>query len=162
MAMRVRTVEPDDLDALVDLTIRAFTTIQAGIREQLGEALFASQNGRWREDYRETLTSAARDAPDRFLVADVEGIPAGFATWTVHPAAAGDLGEITLLAVDPGQQRHGVGRALIDAACDAMRAAGCVVAYAGTGGDAAHAPARAAYEATGFTPLPTVFYSRLL
>jgi hypothetical protein len=43
-----------------------------------------------------------------------------------------------------------------------MRAAGCVVAFVGTGGDEAHAAARAAYTTTGFTALPTVVSSRLL
>ena len=163
MTTRLRTVQPDDLEALVDLTIRAFATIQDGIRRQLGDALFAPQNGEWRADYRTMLTElAAPGTAARFLVAEHAGRPVGYATWTTHPDPAGAQGEITLLAVDPDLQQRGVGRALIDAACDAMRDAGCVVAYAGTGGDDAHAPARAAYEATGFTALPTVFYSRLL
>jgi GNAT superfamily N-acetyltransferase len=74
----------------------------------------------------------------------------------------GAQGEITLLAVDPAHQLRGTGRALIEAACDAMRTEGCVVAVVATGGDQAHTPARAAYTATGFSPLPTVFFSRLL
>jgi GNAT superfamily N-acetyltransferase len=163
LAMDLRTARPGDLEPLIDLTIRAFHDIQDGIRDQLGDALFAPQNGDWRGDYRRTLGELLDPAAiERVIVADVDGRPIGFASWTTHAGPLGPQGEITLLAVDPDQQRHGVGRALIDAAGEAMRAAGCVVAIVSTGGDDAHRPARAAYEAAGFTPLPTVFYSRLL
>jgi hypothetical protein len=43
-----------------------------------------------------------------------------------------------------------------------MREAGMKVATVGTGGDASHAPARAAYEKIGFRPLPTIWYSQSL
>ena len=163
LAMLLRTVRPDDLESLVDLTIRAFQEIQDGIRDQLGDALFEPQNGAWRDDYRGMLTDlAGPEGAERFVVAEVDGRPAGYATWTTHDGHRGPQGEITLLAVDPDAQRAGVGRALIDAACDAMRAAGCVVVYVGTGGDEAHQAARRVYEAAGFTALPTAFYSRLL
>ena len=36
------------------------------------------------------------------------------------------------------------------------------IAVVETGGDPGHAPARAAYEAAGFTPLPIARYFRLL
>ncbi|WP_176611527.1 GNAT family N-acetyltransferase [Actinomadura sp. WMMB 499] len=161
--MLLREFRTDDLELLIDLTVRAFGPIQDGIRRQLGDELFDRQNGQWREDYRRALIElTAPDRLDRFVVADVDGEPAGYAAWTSHPDTAGLRGEVELLAVDPRHQRAGAGRALIDAACDAMRAAGCVVASVATGGDAAHTPARAAYAAAGFTSLPTVFFSRTL
>jgi ribosomal protein S18 acetylase RimI-like enzyme len=158
-----RSARPDDLEPLVDLTIRALHDIQDGIRMQLGDALFEPQNGDWRGDYRRTLTElVAPEQTARTIVAVVDDVVVGFAAWTTHDGPRGPQGEITLIAVDPAAQQRGVGRALIEAACDAMRAAGCVVVIVATGGDDAHAPARAAYLATGFTALPTVFYSRLL
>jgi GNAT superfamily N-acetyltransferase len=163
MTMQLRTIQPTDVEPLVDLTIRAFEAIQHGIRDQLGADLFAPQNGDWRGDYQRTVSELSNaEHADRVIVAETDGRPLGFASWTTHPGPLGPQGEITLLAVDPDEQRQGVGRALIDAACDAMRQAGCVVAIVSTGGDRAHEPARAAYEAAGFTALPTVFYSRLL
>ncbi|MFF0990925.1 GNAT family N-acetyltransferase [Kocuria nitroreducens] len=161
--MSLRTFRGDDLEALVDLTVRAFEPIQDGIRHQLGNELFARQNGQWQQDYRDTLEElTGPQNQGRFLVADLDGAPAGYAAWTTHPGPLGPQGEITLLAVDPRHQRAGLGRALLDAACEAMRTAGCVVAWAGTGRDEAHTSARAAYATAGFTPLPTVFYSRVL
>jgi ribosomal protein S18 acetylase RimI-like enzyme len=161
--MFLRTFRTGDLETLIDLTVRAFEPVQNGIRQQLGDELFARQNGQWRQDYRDTLVELTGPGnQQRFLVADLDGTPAGYAAWSTHPGPAGPQGEITLLAVDPGHQRTGLGRALIDAACEAMRAAGCVVAWASTGGDEAHTSARAACATAGFTPLPTVFYSRVL
>ena len=43
-----------------------------------------------------------------------------------------------------------------------MRASGMDIAAVGTGGDPGHAPARAAYEAFGFTLLPGARYLKLL
>lgn len=43
-----------------------------------------------------------------------------------------------------------------------MRRSGMDIAAVGTGGDPGHAPARAAYEALGFTLLPSARYLKLL
>jgi hypothetical protein len=43
-----------------------------------------------------------------------------------------------------------------------MRTSGMDIAAVGTGGDPGHAPARAVYEAEGFTALPGVRYLKLL
>ena len=161
--IELRSAAADDLEPLVDLTIRAFQDIQDGIRGQLGDALFEPQNGDWRGDHRRRLQElVAPESAGRTIVALADGRVTGFAAWTTHEEPKGPQGEISLIAVDPEAQRQGIGRALIEAACDAMRAAGCVVAIVATGGDAQHAAAREAYLRTGFTPLPTVFYSRLL
>lgn len=161
--MHIRAYQHADFDRLLSLTLRAFQPIQEGFREQLGSALFEAQNGRWRQDYREELTRlTSRELRDRFLVADSGDRAVGYAAWTLHPSPNGLRGEITLLCVDPDHHRAGAGAALVAAALDAMRVAGCVVAMVSTGGDGNHAPARALYEAAGFTALPNVFYSRVL
>jgi ribosomal protein S18 acetylase RimI-like enzyme len=69
---------------------------------------------------------------------------------------------IDMIAVDPTVQRHGIARALIEHALTQMRGAGCTLAMLATGGDPGHAPARALYEATGFTGLPLARYYRRL
>lgn len=65
--MFLRTFRTGDLEALVELTVRAFAPIQHGIRDQLGEELFARQNGNWRQDYRDTLEELT-DPEDRHRV----------------------------------------------------------------------------------------------
>jgi hypothetical protein len=43
-----------------------------------------------------------------------------------------------------------------------MREQGMDIVALGTGGDPGHAPARAMYEASGYTALPSVRYLKLL
>jgi len=81
----------------------------------------------------------------------------GFATVVVHSK---QFGEIDMIAVDPAAQGRGVARALMEHALTQIREAGCSLAVVATGGDPGHAPARALYEATGFTALPLVRYYR--
>ena len=50
----------------------------------------------------------------------------------------------------------------MDRAAEHMRAQGMDIAAVGTGGDSGHGPARALYEALGYTALPGVRYLRLL
>ena len=46
-------------------------------------------------------------------------------------------------------------------ALDSLKQRGADIAYVGTGADAAHAPARAAYEAIGFDKsIPSIHYFR--
>jgi GNAT superfamily N-acetyltransferase len=72
------------------------------------------------------------------------------------------MGVIDIIGVDPDFQRRGIGSRLTNHALDHMRRSGMDIAALGTGGDPGHAPARAAYEALGFTPLPGVRYLKLL
>ena len=50
----------------------------------------------------------------------------------------------------------------MDRSVDHMRERGMDIAALGTGGDPGHAPARALYEALGYTALPGVRYLKLL
>jgi GNAT superfamily N-acetyltransferase len=59
-------------------------------------------------------------------------------------------------------RRRGIARQLMDRSIDHMRAKGMDIAAVGTGGDHGHGPARAVYEALGFTALPGVRYLKLL
>ena len=72
------------------------------------------------------------------------------------------MGVIDIIAVDPDYQRRGVARLLIAASIAHMRSCGMDIAAVETGGDPGHGPARAMYEAEGFTALPCVRYLKLL
>lgn len=87
----------------------------------------------------------ADHAPPNVLLvaeADVAGGPLGFAA--AHPAD----GELFLLFVDPAQAGRGVGRLLLEAAHDALRAAGCRRAFLFT--HERNARAIAVYERAGY------------
>jgi len=72
------------------------------------------------------------------------------------------MGAIDIIATDPEYQRRGIAKALTAAALDHMRDSGMDIAVVETGGDPGHAPARAAYTATGFTLLPIARYFQLV
>ncbi|HEY6748975.1 MAG TPA: GNAT family N-acetyltransferase [Mycobacteriales bacterium] len=83
--------------------------------------------------------------PNVLLVAeDGAGRVVGFTA--AHPAD----GELFLLFVDPAQGRRGVGRMLLSAAHDALRAAGCRQAYLYT--HEQNERALATYAAVGYRP----------
>jgi ribosomal protein S18 acetylase RimI-like enzyme len=72
------------------------------------------------------------------------------------------MGAIGIIGVDPDYQRRGISSRLTSFALDYLREQGMDIAIVETGGDSGHAPARAAYEAAGFTLLPIARYFRLL
>jgi ribosomal protein S18 acetylase RimI-like enzyme len=70
-----------------------------------------------------TALKKAREAP---LVAE-QGAVIGVLTWHVTPVLhrPKPVGRITMMAVEEGERRSGVGRALVEAACDRLLARGC-------------------------------------
>jgi GNAT superfamily N-acetyltransferase len=67
-----------------------------------------------------------------------------------------------MLAVDPRDQRRGIGSALTELATGWLRDAGMRVAMVETGGDLGHAPARHVYEQANHTLLPVARYFKAL
>ena len=101
------------------------------------------------------------DSSQRVWVAeDVGGRAIGFVAAKLHRER--ELGEIYMIAVDPGAQGQGIGTALTRVATDWLRKAGMRVAMIETGGDRGHAPARRIYEKAGYTPLPAVRFFQSL
>jgi ribosomal protein S18 acetylase RimI-like enzyme len=81
-------------------------------------------------------------------VVEFDGVVAGFVFTTLD--AKRRAGEIGLNAVDPKLHGRGIGKAMYEFALNDLKERGAEIAYVGTGGDAAHAPARRAYQAIGF------------
>ena len=95
------------------------------------------------------------------FVALTEGQPIGFVAVALNAFHEG-MGAIDIIGVDPDYQRRGISSRLTEFATEHMRSRGMAIAVVETGGDPGHQPARAAYEAAGFTLLPIARYFRLL
>lgn len=157
----IRAYREADAAAVTALCVRAFAPIHAGFEATLGPEIFAVEYGDWRAGYARQIAGAAAAGPALEMhVAEVAGALAGFVQTILRDSG---MGEIGLMAVDPAHQRRGVGRALAGFALDRLRARGAVAACVGTGGDAAHGPARALYAAAGFgRAIPSVHLFRRL
>ena len=159
--IEIREFQQSDLDAIVEFSLRAWDPVYASLRDVLGDPIFFRLKPDWRknqaEDVRTSCTSDERDA----FVAVVDGRPVGFVTVALN-AFNERMGVIDIIGVDPDFQRRGIASQLSRHALDHMRRCGMDIAAVGTGGDPGHAPARAAYEALGFTLLPSARYLKLL
>ena len=149
MKLEVRPYEKRDYARVLDICIAAFEPIHRGFEEALGSRIFKLQYQDWKEQYAETLRKiSTRDRDRRVHVVELDGVVAGF-IFTVMDAKR-KTGEIGLNAVDPRLQGRGIGRAMHEFALNDLKERGAEIACVGTGGDAAHAPARRAYQAVGF------------
>ncbi len=145
----IRPYAEADYAATLDVCVAAFAPIHEGFARALGPRLFDLQYADWKERYAATLGDIPRaDANTIVFVAVEDSAIVGFVFAVLDPARR--TGEIGLNAVAPDRQRRGIGEAMYAFALDDLKRRGAEIAYVGTGGDDAHAPARAAYRALGF------------
>lgn len=149
MDLVIRPYAKTDYHRVLEICIAAFEPIHRGFEQALGHRIFARQYGDWREQYAKTLSRiSTRDRKTKVYVAEVEDEVAGFVFTLVD--AERKSGEIGLNAVDPQRHGQGIATAMYRFALEDLKRRGAEVASVGTGNDAAHAPARRAYEAAGF------------
>lgn len=162
VATEIREFRSVDLDAVVALSLRAWEPVFRSLHEVLGNDIFSRLH---RPDWEAVQADAVRASctgDDRSaFVAVSGGQPVGFATVALN-AFHERMGVVDMIAVDPPFQRRGIARRLMTHSLEYMRDEGMDIAAVGTGGDRGHAPARAVYDALGFTSLPGVRYLKLL
>ncbi|MEU8817116.1 GNAT family N-acetyltransferase [Actinoplanes sp. NPDC048796] len=150
---------PVDLEAVVELSLLAWEPVFVSFENVLGSAIFGLL---YRPEWRMAQAVSVRrnclaEDAESFVRATPEGVVAGFVV--LQQDKEQSLGVIEMIAVHPEHQRRGHGRALLEFAVQRLRDQGLKLINVGTGGDPGHAPARALYEAVGFTGLPLVnFY----
>lgn len=164
MAVTIRPLAESDVEPVVALSLRAWAPVFESFRGALGDGIYRHLFPDWRASQADAVGKTLRDEAMHTWVADDGGRPVGFVSVVHHGPDHDepDSSEIEMIAVDPDAQRRGTAAALIAHAVDRMREHGARLAVIGTGGDPGHAPARAAYEQAGFTPLPMVRYYKQL
>lgn len=156
----IRPLRSGDVEQLVQLSLATWAPVFRSFEQILGPALFARMYPDGVEAQRATVEGACAKPAITTIVAEQAGVPVGFVCYRVDADA--HAGEIELLAVAPDRQGQGIGTALNEHALAAMQAAGVTLAWASTGGDTSHSPARRSYEKAGFTPVPAVNYFKRL
>ena len=142
----IREFRKDDLGAIVELSLRAWEPVFASVRQVLGDDIFLRLHPDWKEDQADAVRSACTNEERDVFVALTDERPV----------------VIDIIGVDPDYQRRGISSRLTEFATEHMRSRGMDIAVVETGGDQGHQPARAAYEAAGFTLLPIARYFLIL
>ena len=145
-----------DAEAVAAIAREAWRPIFEGYKEQMGEQIFALL---YPEDPLKKKQSEVAEAAKgtHCFVAEYEGRVVGFATYMID----GAVGTLANNAV--ALRGHGIAGLLHTRIFEEMKACGCKVVTVRTGLDAAHAPARRAYEKDGFTnSLPSIQYYKML
>ena len=160
-AVDIREFEERDLDAVIEFSLRAWEPVFVSLRTVLGDDVFLRLHPDWRGDQAEAVKSTCTNSERKVFVGVTDDRPVGFVAVALN-AFHERMGWIEIIGVDPDYQRRGVGSRLTEAALEHMRSHGMDIAVVETGGDPGHAPARAVYEAAGFTLLPVSRYFRRL
>ena len=159
--IRIAPFEPHHLGVVVTLSIRAWTPVFASLATAMPRPVFRAfyTNG-WEARQKAEVEAVCHDPDTAVWVALIGETVAGYVGIKIHAEDA--MGEIYIIAVDPGHQRRGVGAALTAFALDRMRQEGLSIAMVETSSEEGHAPARRAYESAGFTLWPVARYFREL
>jgi ribosomal protein S18 acetylase RimI-like enzyme len=160
-AIEIREFLEGDLEAVVEFSLRAWAPVFAALRDVLGDEIFLRLHPDWKANQSEAVRSSCTNEERDVFVAVASGRPVGFVAVALN-AFHERMGVIDIIGVDPDYQRRGISSQLTEFATEHMRSRGMDIAVVETGGDPGHAPARAAYEAAGFTVLPIARYFRLL
>ncbi|RCJ20682.1 GNAT family acetyltransferase [Nostoc sp. ATCC 43529] len=159
--MQIEPYDPGQLDAVIRLSLRAWSPVFDSLSEALDVDVYRSfyPDG-WRVSQQKAVEDVCSAADTKVWVAIDSGSSVGFVAVKLHFESS--LGEIYMIAVDPDYQRRGIGTALLEFALDWIKVAGMSVAMVETGGDPGHAPARCTYEKLGFGLLPIARYFKKL
>jgi ribosomal protein S18 acetylase RimI-like enzyme len=159
--MQIQPCDPEQLDAVVVLSLRAWTPVFDSIQKVMDLDVYREfyPDG-WRVSQQKAVERVCAAPDTKVWVAIEADSTVGFVA--VKFRSEPSMGEIYMIAVDPDHQRRGIGTALIEFAIDRMRDAGMSVAMVETGGDPGHAPARNTYEKMGFGLLPIARYFKKL
>ena len=162
MRARIRLFEERDMERVIDLSLRAWAPAFASLERVLGSDVFRRQHPDWREDQRRAVEEVCATKKGRVWVAEVGASAAvGFVAIELHHPER-DMGEISMLAVDPEYQGGGIGTVLTEFALERLKDGGMRVATVETGGDPGHAAARRTYEKADFVLLPVARYFKNL
>jgi ribosomal protein S18 acetylase RimI-like enzyme len=160
MEILIRECREDDLETLQAFTVVAFEPIFASFATILGAELYKLVYPDWKSLQKNLVLSLYNNEKMNVWVADVENKPVGLIAYQLQEEDK--TGVIEFLVVDPEYQNEGVGKRLNEFVLGKMKDAGMQTALVGTGGDESHAPARRAYEKSGFIALPSVWYFKRL
>ena len=162
-ATEIRDLQPGDEKRLVEIARAAWVPVFESWRHVLGTELFDLMHSDWEDvKAKQVLDVCKSDSPGTVLVAQEDGLVAGFVTYYLNAPKDG-VAEIGNNAVHPDFQRRGTATKMYCEVLRRLRTVGIKYVLVCTGGDPPHLPARKAYEGVGFNiEIPGVEYYRRL
>lgn len=159
--MQIEPYDPCHLDAVIRLSLRAWTPVFDSIQKAMNPDVYrAFYPDNWRVSQQKAVEDVCAAEDTNVWVAIDAGTTVGFVA--VKLDSDSSIGEIYMVAVEPDFQGHGIGTALIEFALTWMKDAGMSIAMVETGGDDGHKRARHTYEKVGFELLPIARYFKKL
>lgn len=161
MNVRIETYNAHHLDAVIRLSLRAWTPVFESIQNVVDAEVYqAFYPGYWRVSQQKAVEDVcatediyvwvAISAEQNFERTDTVSTVSTVGFLTVKLYSEDSMGKIYMVAVDPDFQGQGIGTALSEFALAWMKEAKMSIAMVETGGDPGHAPARHTYEKLGF------------
>ncbi|MUL37036.1 GNAT family N-acetyltransferase [Gloeocapsopsis dulcis] len=161
MEVQIEPYEEHQLDAVIHLSLRAWTPVFDSIQKVMDLDVYQEfYPDNWRVSQQKAVEDVCAAEDTNVWVAIAASSIVGFVAVKLDSETS--MGEIYMVAVDPDFQGHGIGTALTKFALDWMKDAGMSVVMVETGGDPGHAPARRTYEKLGFGLLPIARYFKKL
>ena len=157
----LRQARDEDLPRVDEITIICYTPIFESYVSMLGKECYEvvrhDPELTWEERKTGQVHRLYREHPEWLWVLEQGGVVFGFVTFYLFPEQG--YGHIDNNGVHPDQAGQGWGRFMYQHVLEYFRQQGIRYAHVDTGLDAAHIPARRAYEAVGFDrQIPTVEY----
>lgn len=158
----IRLAINNDLPTMEEIRQKAFRPVFASFRNILGDEIYSIAQEP--EDNKQSELLSSMFAPDsewQLFVLELSQQVIGFVSVQLNRETK--VGEIGLNAVHPDYSGQGFGTEMYKFAIEIMKESGMQVATVGTGGDISHAPARRAYEKSGFSvQIPSVWMCQKL
>jgi GNAT superfamily N-acetyltransferase len=119
--IEIRPYEESDLEAIVEFSLRAWQPVFESLRHVRGNAIFVRlHEPEWTAVQAEAVRSSCTSDERDVFVAVADGLPVGFAAVALN-AFHERMGVVDIIAVDPGYQRRGIARQLMERASEHMR-----------------------------------------
>lgn len=161
----IRNATPRDEKRICEIATQQWTAINENYKKLIGDELFRIFYGTVEGRVADVISSlrSLLSTPERFIVTEVDGVVAGFATYRTENVGGVLGGVIGRNAMDNNYKGRGIAGKQYAVLFERMKKDGCVCAKVHTGMDEMHAPARRAYEKAGFSGnLPDINYFRTL
>lgn len=110
MEPQIRPLQPADIPAVVEFSLRAWEPVFDSFRQVLGDDIYFAQYPDWLVSQAKDVERLCRDEAASVFVSVLQDLPVGFVGIVFHEDPP--MGEVDMLAVDPDHQRRGLGLAL--------------------------------------------------